>query len=84
MALSSTITSTKRRADDDEHKDTEKRMKKGESVTSVLQEVDTSEWVQYDGFVLTNYDRKIVATGQRLTDQHMNYFQRLITEASVS
>lgn len=46
----------------------------------VVAEVDTlsSVWVQCGGVVLTNYDRRILATGQKLTDQHINYAQTLL------
>ena len=38
-------------------------------------EVGTSVWVQCNGLVLTSYGRRILATGQKLTDQHVNYAQ---------
>ena len=41
-------------------------------------EADTSVWVQCGGVVLTNDDRRILATGQKLTDQHINYAQTLL------
>ena len=41
-------------------------------------EADTREWVQCGGNILTNYDRKILATGQKLTDQHINFAQTLL------
>ncbi len=39
---------------------------------------DTSEWLRCDGAFLTNYDRKILVTGQKLTDQHINFAQALL------
>ena len=41
-------------------------------------EADVSVWVQCGGVVLTNDDRRILATGQKLTDQHINYAQTLL------
>ncbi len=41
-------------------------------------EADTSEWLRCAGAFLTNYDRKVLATGQKLTDQHINFAQALL------
>ncbi len=43
-------------------------------------EQDTREWVrvQSAGVFLTNYDRKILAIGEKLTDQHINFAQALL------
>ena len=53
-----------------------KRRRIGEGI--VERSEDPSQWVQCDGVILANYDRKILATGQKLTDQHMNFAQTLL------
>ena len=53
-----------------------KRRRIGEG--SVEMSEDISEWVQCVGVILTDYDRKILATGEKLTDQHMNFAQTLL------
>jgi len=41
-------------------------------------EVDTNEWVQCGGVILTNYDQNIFSTGQKLTDKLINFAQTLL------
>ena len=53
-----------------------KRRRIGEG--SVEKSADVSEWMQCGMVMLTEYDRKILATGEKLTDQHMNFAQTLL------
>ena len=77
-SLSTTCTSTAKTYTNDGPPSKRRRTEEG-SHNSSEAAVDTNEWVQCGGVViLTNYDRKILATGQKLTDKHINFAQTLL------
>ena len=81
-SLPTTCTSTAKNCTNDGPPSKRRRTEKGsaEGHNSSEGEVDTStnEWVQCGGVILSNYDRKILATGQKLTDKHINFAQTLL------
>ena len=75
-SLSTTCTSTAKTYTND-GPPSKRRTEEG-SHNSSEAAVDTNEWVQCGGVIHTNYDRKILATGQKLTDKHINFAQTLL------